>query len=174
MQVFISTGEVSGDLQGALLVSALHHQAAAQGIDLEVVALGGDRMAAAGARLLANTTSIGAMGLIESLPFVWPTWRAQTRAKQHLRANPPDVMVLLDYIGPNLVLGRYARRQYSDLPIAYYIAPQMWVWSPWPGQTRRLVEMTDRIIAIFPGEASYFKTYDVEVEWVGHPLLDRV
>ena len=55
VRVLISTGEVSGDLQGSLLVEALHRQAAARGIPLEVLALGGPRMQAAGAELLADT-----------------------------------------------------------------------------------------------------------------------
>ncbi len=174
VQVFISTGEVSGDLQGALLVTALQHQAAAQGLNLEIIALGGDRMAAAGAQLLANTISIGAMGVVESLPFLLPTWRAQQQAKHQLLANPPAVLVLIDYFGPNLALGRYVRRRFPQLPIVYYIAPQMWVWNPWPGQTRQLAQMTDRLLAIFPGEARYFEAQGVAVDWVGHPLIDRV
>ena len=36
VRVLISTGEVSGDLQGSLLVEALHRQAAARGIPLEL------------------------------------------------------------------------------------------------------------------------------------------
>ncbi|HEY9727989.1 MAG TPA: lipid-A-disaccharide synthase, partial [Chroococcales cyanobacterium] len=60
--IFISTGEVSGDLQGALLVDALKRQASLLGLDLEIVALGGDKMAKAGATLLGDTTSIGSMG----------------------------------------------------------------------------------------------------------------
>ncbi|WP_275575014.1 hypothetical protein [Neosynechococcus sphagnicola] len=47
-RIFISTGEVSGDLQGALLIAALRRQAQQLGIPLEIAALGGDRMAAAG------------------------------------------------------------------------------------------------------------------------------
>ncbi|NEP05009.1 MAG: lipid-A-disaccharide synthase, partial [Okeania sp. SIO4D6] len=66
MKIFISTGEVSGDLQGSLLVEALYRQAQLQGLNLDIVALGGDRMAAAGATLLGNTTKIGAVGIIES------------------------------------------------------------------------------------------------------------
>ena len=67
MQIFISTGEVSGDLQGSMLVEALYRQAEQQNIPLEILALGGDRMAAAGAKLLGNTASIGSIGIIEAL-----------------------------------------------------------------------------------------------------------
>ena len=62
-RLLISTGEVSGDLQGSLLVQALRQVASERGQDLEIVALGGERMERAGARLLANTAPMGAIGL---------------------------------------------------------------------------------------------------------------
>ena len=61
MRIFISTGEVSGDLQGSLLVTALKNQAAATGLELEIVAIGGEKMVAAGATLIGNTSSIGSI-----------------------------------------------------------------------------------------------------------------
>ena len=174
MRIFISTGEVSGDLQGAMLIDALNRQAAAKGLELEILALGGDRMAAAGATLLGNTTGIGSVGLIESLPFVLPTLQIQRRAKQYLRQNPPDLLVLIDYRGPNLAIGGYVRKQFSHVPVVYYIAPQNWVWSPLNINTDRIVETADRLLAIFPGEARYFEEKGMSVSWVGHPLLDRM
>jgi lipid-A-disaccharide synthase len=191
MQIFISTGEVSGDLQGSLLVAALKLQAQKQNIALEIVALGGDRMAAAGANLLDNTTAIGSMGLLESLPFVWPTLKIQRRAKAYLRQNPPDLLVLIDYLGPNLAIGSYVRQYLPKVPIVYYIAPQDWVWTPlleksdrkWlrkftnrilTQNTKQLVKIVDRILAIFPAEASFFREKGASVSWIGHPLLDRM
>jgi lipid-A-disaccharide synthase len=93
-RLFISTGEVSGDLQGALLIEALQRQAQQQDIQLEIVGLGGDRMAAAGAHLLTNTSSIGSVGLIEALRYIWPTLRLQRRTHRYLRQHPPDLVVL--------------------------------------------------------------------------------
>jgi lipid-A-disaccharide synthase len=107
VRLFISTGEVSGDLQGSLLVQALQRQAAKRGLTLELLAMGGDRMAAAGAKLLARTSAIGSMGIFESLPFVLPTLRVQRQAKQYLQQYPPDLIVLIDYMGPNLAFCEY-------------------------------------------------------------------
>lgn len=172
--IFISTGEVSGDLQGSLLIDGLKRQAEAAGLELEIVALGGAKMAKAGAKLLGNTTGIGSMGLVESLPFVVPTLQIQRRAKQYLRQNPPDLVVLIDYMGPNMSLGSYIRRKLPQVPIVYYISPQMWVWWPFSRDTARLVEMTDQLLAIFPEEARYFEKKGASVSWVGHPLVDRM
>lgn len=173
-RIFISTGEVSGDLQGALLVEALQRQATAAGLELEIMALGGDRMARAGATLLGNTIGIGSVGPWEALPFVLPTLKIQRQAKQYLQQHPPDLVVLIDYAGANLPLGNYIHRQMPQLPIVYYISPQMWVW--WSNQRdiARLVDMTTQILAIFPEEARYFQAQGARVSWVGHPLVDRV
>lgn len=172
--VFISTGEVSGDLQGGLLVEALYQQAQQEEFSLEVVGLGGKRMSAAGTRLLGETTNIGSVGIFESLPFVLPTLKVQQQAKIFLKESPPDVLVLVDYMGPNLAIGSYVRKYLPQLPIVYYIAPQAWVWSPFRQNTDQIVSVSDRLLAVFPEEARFFQEKGVSVRWVGHPLLDRM
>ncbi|AKG24765.1 lipid-A-disaccharide synthase [Calothrix sp. 336/3] len=174
MRIFISTGEVSGDLQGSLLVAALQRQAVTSGLDLEIVALGGEKMAAAGATLLGNTSGIGSFGLLESLPFILPTLQIQRRAIAYLKENPPDLVVLIDYMGPNLGIGTYLRRHLPQVPIVYYIAPQVWVCPITPKDTRKIVEVSDKLLAIFPQEAVYFQEHGAKVSWVGHPLVDRM
>lgn len=174
MRLFISTGEVSGDLQGSLLIAALLRLATARGLDLEILALGGDRMAAAGAKLLGHTSAIGSIGVLESIGFALPTLKMQRQTQQFLREHPPDAAILIDYMGPNITFGNYLRNTYPDLPIFYYIAPQEWVWSGNSQNTRKIIGFADEILAIFPGEAKYYRDRGAPVTWVGHPLLDRL
>jgi lipid-A-disaccharide synthase len=173
LQIFISTGEVSGDLQGSLLIQALYRQAAIQGITLTITALGGQKMAAAGAQLLGETTGIGSVGILEALPYVLPTLQIQRQAKQQLQANPPDIAVYIDYMGPNLGLGKFIRQHLPQVATVYYIAPQQWVWAFNDQDTETLIKISDRMLAIFPREASYYQRFGAEVTWVGHPLVDR-
>ena len=173
-KIFISTGEVSGDLQGALLISALKRQAAKTGMELEIVALGGERMARAGATLLANTARIGSVGLVESLPYLGLTLQTQQKAKKYLRENPPELTVLIDYMGPNLAIASYIRRQLPKTPIVYYIAPQEWVWSARASTSAQIVANCDLLLAVFPEEARYYREKGANVQWVGHPLLDEL
>lgn len=173
-RIFISTGEVSGDLQGALLVEALYRQAEQKGICLEIWATGGDRMARAGAKLLANTSAIGSIGIFESLLYVLPSYRIQQSVKQFLRQNPPELAVLIDYFGPNMGFGNFMRQQFPQVPRIYYIAPQEWVWSVSPANTKQILRITDRLLAIFPAEAAYYEKWGGNVTWVGHPLVDRM
>jgi lipid-A-disaccharide synthase len=173
-RIFISTGEVSGDLQGALLINALQRQAEKLGQELEIVALGGSRMAQAGANLLGDTSKIGSVGILESLPYIWPTLQIQNRAKQYLRENRPDLVILIDYMGPNLAIGNFMRSHLTEVPVVYYIAPQVWVWSLSDRNTAQIIKISDLILAIFPEEARFFSKKGVKVTWVGHPLLDKM
>jgi lipid-A-disaccharide synthase len=173
-RIFISTGEVSGDLQGAPLVTALLAQAQTQGVDLEIVALGGDRMAQAGAQLLGDTRTISAIGLIEAVPQIWPTLKLQRQAHSRLKAQPPDLVILIDYIGANLKIGNFIRQQFPQVPIVYYIAPQEWVWSLNDKNTNAIAKITDRVLAIFPEEAAYYQRFGINTRFVGHPLLDQM
>lgn len=159
-------------MQGAMLVEALYRQAKSAGIPLEIMALGGAKMAQAGAVLLGETTGIGSVGILESLPFIWPTLQIQRCAKAYLRNSPPDVIILIDYLGPNLGIGNFAKQYLPQVPRIYYIAPQEWVWSLGDRTTSQIVKLCDRLLAVFPTEASYYQEKGAEVDWVGHPFID--
>ncbi len=174
MRIFISTGEVSGDLQGSLLVTALKRQAVTSGLDLEIIALGGQKMAAAGATLLKNTTSIGSFGFLEALPFLLPTFLVQRQTFAYLQQYPPDLVVLIDYMGLNISVGNYLRRHFPQVPVVYYIAPQAWVSSATVRDTTKIIGVCDKLLAIFPEEARYFQNKGADAIWVGHPLVDRM
>ena len=174
VRLLISTGEVSGDLQGSLLIAALKREAERRGLPLELLALGGSRMQAAGAELLADTAPMGAIGLWEAVPLILPTLQLQARVDRLLQDRPLDAVVLIDYLGANVRLGRKLRHQHPDLPIIYYIAPQEWAWRFGDGSTTELLGFTDRILSIFPAEAEFYAARGAEVTWVGHPLLDSV
>jgi lipid-A-disaccharide synthase len=117
---------------------------------------------------------MGAIGLWEALPLVLPTLALQRRLRRRLEEQPPDGVVLIDYMGANVNLGLRLRRRFPQLPILYYIAPQEWAWRFGEGGTTRLIGFTDRILAIFPEEARFYGSRGATVTWVGHPLLDTL
>ena len=174
LRLLVSTGEVSGDLQGSLLVKALHAEAQRRGLVLEVVALGGERMERAGAVLLANTTRMGAIGLLEAIPFVLPTLRLQRRLKRWFKGEPPDGVVLIDYMGPNVSLGLRLKRKFPQVPVTYYIAPQEWAFKFGIEGRTNLISFTNQILAIFQQEARFYRCRGANVTYVGHPLLDTI
>ena len=174
LRLLVSTGEVSGDLQGSLLVKALYEEARRRQLPLEIVALGGERMQRAGAELLANTTRIGAIGLLEAIPFVLPTLKLQRRLKRWFRSDPPDGVVLIDYMGPNVSLGLRLKRKFPRVPVTYYIAPQEWAFKFGNGGRSNLIRFTNQILAIFQEEARFYRCRGANVTYVGHPLLDTI
>ena len=172
LRLLVSTGEISGDLQGSFLIQSLFREAVRRSLSLEVVALGGPRMEAAGAKLIADTSSIGAIGLWEALPLILPTLSVQKKLDKFLKHSPPDLVVLIDYMGPNIRLGNKLKKLYPEIPITYYIAPQEWAWRLGDGGTTDLIAFTDRILAIFQAEADFYANRGGTVTWVGHPMLD--
>ncbi len=174
MRLLISTGEVSGDLQGSLLVEALLKEAKARSFPLDIIALGGPRMKAAGAHLIADTAHIGAIGFWEALPLVLPTLKVQAKLNQLLKECSPNGVILIDYMGPNIRLGNKLKRLHPEIPITYYIAPQEWAWRLGDGGTTDLISFTDKILAIFQAEARFYSERGGNVTWVGHPMLDTL
>ena len=174
LHILISTGEVSGDLQGSFLIEALHRQAKSLGLELQISAVGGPRMAKAGAHLMGDTTGIGSVGIFEAIPYLLPTIKLQGQIRKELQQTPVDLVIFIDYMNPNLSLGNFLRKNYPELPTVYYIAPQQWVWTFSKKETRDLVNISDKMVAIFPQEADYYREYGADVSYFGHPLVDRL
>ena len=171
-KIFISTGEVSGDLHGSLLSKALLEESKKKSIDLEICGLGGERMKKEGVKILQDTTSISAIGIWEALPLILPTIRIQRRFYKLLKKYPPDCLILIDYMGPNINIGTKLKRSRNNIPIYYYIAPQEWAWRVGNNSTTNLINFSDKIFAIFKQEANFYKRRGGNVFWVGHPMID--
>ena len=171
-KIFISTGEVSGDLHGSLLSKALLDEAKKKSIDLEICGLGGERMKKEGVKILQDTTSISAIGIWEALPLILPTIKIQKRFYKLLKKYPPDCLILIDYMGPNIKIGIKLKRSKIKIPIFYYIAPQEWAWRVGNNTSTNLINFSDKIFAIFKKEAEYYKKMGGNVLWVGHPMID--
>ncbi|MDC3170915.1 lipid-A-disaccharide synthase [Prochlorococcus sp. AH-716-E13] len=173
-KIFISTGEVSGDLHGSLLANALFKEAEKRSIDLEICGLGGERMRKEGVQILEDTTSISAIGIWEALPLIIPTIQIQKKFYKSLKKLPPNCLVLIDYMGPNIKIGRKLKSEKNKIPIYYYIAPQEWAWRVGNNSTTDLISFSDRIFAIFKQEASFYKKRGGNVLWIGHPMIDLI
>ena len=173
-KIFISTGEVSGDLHGGLLANALFNEAEKRSVDLEIYGLGGERMQKEGVKILQDTTSISAIGVWEALPLLIPTIKIQKKFYKSLKNLSPNCLVLIDYMGPNIKIGRKLKSEKNEIPIYYYIAPQEWAWRVGNNSTTDLISFSDRIFAIFKQEANFYKRRGGNVLWIGHPMIDLI
>ncbi|RJP23620.1 MAG: lipid-A-disaccharide synthase [Candidatus Abyssobacteria bacterium SURF_5] len=165
-RLFIVAGEASGDAHAARVIKALKRIDA----DLLVEGLGGEEMQRAGCRLRADFVSSAVMGfarVVKRLPFFR---RVLVETKRYLRENRPDALVLVDYPGFNLRLAAAAKK--LRIPVAYYISPQVWAWRP--GRIHKIARCIDKMIVILPFEEKLYAEIDVDVTYVGHPLLDHI
>ena len=171
-KIFISTGEVSGDLHGSLLAKELFEESRKQSIDLEIYGLGGEKMKRSGVKIIKDTTPISAIGIWEAVPLVLPMIKIQKKFLNALIAKSPDCLILIDYMGPNISIGRELKKKKINMPIYYYIAPQEWAWRVGNNSTTDLIGFSDKIFAIFQQEANFYKKRGGRVTWIGHPMVD--
>ncbi len=163
--VFLSAGESSGDLHGARLARELLRRDP----DLRLVGLGGSRMRAAGVELLADLDTLAVMGFAEVVRNLPSLLRVRWRVRRWMEREEVDLVIPIDYPGFNLSLACRASRR--DVPVLYYIAPQVWAWRS--GRARRLARCADRVCVVLPFEEAFLSEYGADVRFVGHPLLDE-
>jgi lipid-A-disaccharide synthase len=165
-RVLLVAGEASGDLHAADLVHALREHVP----ELDVFGIGGERLREAGMRTVADSSEVATVGVTEAagrLRALVRSYRALARA---LREAPPDLCILVDFPEFNLRLARVAKRH--GVPVLYYIGPQVWAWRR--GRVRKIARRVDRLAVVFPFEPPLYAPRLPDVEFVGHPLLDRV
>jgi lipid-A-disaccharide synthase len=165
-KALIVTGEASGDLHGANLIEA------AQKVDpaLTFFGVGGSRMQTAGCEILIPGETISVMGLVEVIGHFPVIYRAFQKLKGVLQgADRPDLLICIDFPDFNLRLAREAKR--AGIPVLYYVSPQVWAWRR--GRVKKIARVVDRLATILPFEPDLYRGLDIEVEYVGNPLLDE-
>jgi lipid-A-disaccharide synthase len=164
MRVMISCGEPSGDLYaGALAAEILALDPSAS-----ITGFGGDRLAAAGARLVENFSGLSVTGLLEVVRLLPRTYATYRRLLAAADAARPDVFVAIDFPDFNFALARAMKKR--GVPVVYYISPQLWAWRS--GRMKTMQRVVDRVLVIFPFEEEIYRKARVPVQWVGHPLFD--
>ena len=166
VRVLIVAGEASGDLHGANLASELARMSPATSL----VGVGGDRMADVGVELLHHIRHLAVVGITEVVRHLGHVHRALRVVVDAAVQQQVDVAVLIDYPDFNLTLARRLRRVRPELPIVYYISPQVWAWRA--SRIRTIARLIDRMLVILPFERELYEEAGLPVEFVGHPLLD--
>jgi len=166
-RVLVVAGEASGDILGANMIKA----AAELDPSLRFYGVAGPRMEAAGCSVLRPSSELAVMGLVEvvrHLPRIWSVYRDIKRALQS-NTERTDVVVLIDSPDFNLRIARLAHK--AGIPVLYYVSPQVWAWRR--GRVHRIARDVDKLAAILPFEPEYYAGLDIDVRYVGHPLLDE-
>lgn len=165
-KVLIIAGEVSGDMHGASLVTSLKKKTN----DIEFFGLGGKRMEDAGVRLYYNLVDIAVLGLFEVLKNYATFRKIFDDTVRKLDEEKFDCVILIDYPGFNLRFAKYVKKK--GIPLLYYISPQVWAWGK--GRIKTIKTLIDKIVVLFKFEEELYSEKGLNVEFVGHPLLDLV
>ena len=164
-KIFIIACEASGDKHGAGLVRSI------QKMDptIQFEGLGGSEMKRVGVQLLEEMIRISALGFGDVVKKYFLFRKIFYRALSHVKKTRPDLVILIDSPAFNL---RFAKKIKRQIPVIYYISPQIWAWG---GQRIHTIRKTiDHMMVILPFEEEIYRRSGVPVSFVGHPLLDQV
>jgi lipid-A-disaccharide synthase len=164
MHIFISAGEPSGDLHGANLIRALRERVP----DVTCTGFGGERMEAAGGRLLYPLCQLAIMWFARALANAPRFLELLSRADRYFRHQRPDAIVLIDFPGFNWWLAR--RAHFHGIPVFYFVPPQLWGWAGW--RVGKMQRWVDHVLCALPFEEDWFRSRGVDACFVGHPYFD--
>ncbi|HEY1686662.1 MAG TPA: hypothetical protein VGG19_18005 [Tepidisphaeraceae bacterium] len=163
--IFITVAEPSADQHSANLIRELLQIRP----DLQIHAIGGEKMRAAGAIIHHESVAKAAMG-----------WRAALRAREvaqwlrwtdaYYQQNKPSLHICCDSWSMNWRFALLAHQH--KVPVLYYIAPQ--TWASREGRIHKLRRYVDQLACILPFEEQYFRQHHVNATYVGHPLFDEL
>lgn len=166
MRYYLIAGEASGDLHGANLMRALKAEDRAA----EFRFLGGDLMLEQGGEIVKHYSDMSYMGFAEVVLNLRTILRNMKHAKADLLKYNPDALILIDFPGFNLKIAEFAKQR--GIKVYYYISPKVWAWNQ--KRVLKIKKVVDKLFCILPFEVDFYKSWGMEVDYVGNPLLDAI
>jgi lipid-A-disaccharide synthase len=164
VKYYIIAGERSGDMHGGNLVRSLRKYDSRA----ELHGFGGDEMQQAGVKLSVHYRELAFMGFISLATSLFKIFKFISFCKKDILDFKPDAIILIDYGGFNLKIAMFAKSK--GIPVLYYIPPKVWAW--YQSRAWKLKANVDRMFVILPFEKDFYKKYDLQVDYVGNPVLD--
>jgi lipid-A-disaccharide synthase len=168
-KIFLSAGELSGDIHGAALISKAK-ESKFQNYNFEFFGLGGKEMELRGFRLIHTIDETAVMGFTEIIGSIAKILKVRRDLVKAIHKERPSAVVLMDSPDLNFHLAKVATS--LNIPVIYYICPQIWAWRA--GRIKFLEKYTSRRALIFPFEKAYYQNRGVSSDLVGHPLFDEI
>lgn len=167
LEIFFVAGEPSGDLQASLVAAELVRH---PGVRLRGAA--GPRMRAAGVVADYRSDDWGVVGLVPSLKRAPALWRRLEQLAALIVAQPPRLLLLVDFRAFNVRLAARVRHRAPQVPILYYFPPTS--WDPGPRDRAWLAPLVTAVATPFAHSERLLRESGVPAWWVGHPALDRL
>lgn len=165
LKLAVVAGEASGDLHASEVIRELKKLT-----PVETFGIGGDYLQREGMTLLHHAREMGIVGLFNVLRHLPMFRRVFNELIERIEREKPDVVFLVDYPDFNLRVAKRCKE--LGLRVVYYISPQLWAWRK--GRVRHIARYVDRMVVIFPFEETFYRSHDVPVTYVGHPLVEQL
>lgn len=165
-KILVVAGEASGDLHAGNLIRAAQRQSSG----LDFYGMGGVEMRAAGARLSHDLREVSVIGLVEVLGRLPKILRTLRELADSIKTEKPDLALLVDFPDFNLKLAEKLKK--AGVPVLWYISPQIWAWRA--ERINKIIRLIDHMLVILPFEVDFYRQHNLNVHFVGHPLIDTV
>ncbi|WP_299190032.1 lipid-A-disaccharide synthase [uncultured Aquimarina sp.] len=166
MKYYLIVGEASGDLHGANLMKSILKEDP----EAEFRFWGGDLMQSVGGTMVLHYKERAFMGFFEVILNLFKILGFIKQCKKDIEQYNPDALILIDNSGFNLRIAEWAKPK--GYVTHYYISPQ--VWASRAGRVKTIKANVDHMYVILPFVSDFYKKYDYEVNFVGHPLIDAI
>ncbi len=167
MKYYIIAGEASGDLHGSNLIEELKKL----DINASFRCWGGDLMNKQTNNLAKHHKDFSYMGFLEVFLNIFSIIKNISYCKLDILNYNPDVIIYIDFPGFNLRIAEWAKNH--GFKNHYYISPQIWAWKE--SRIKLIKKVVDKMYVILPFEKEFYKErHNLDVSFVGHPLLDEV
>ncbi|MGA2298554.1 MAG: lipid-A-disaccharide synthase, partial [FCB group bacterium] len=163
-KIFIVAGDSSGDRYAGRLMAEIKSRKPG----IQFLGIGGEEMLKAGLKSIVPLEKISVVGFWEVAKRFNFFRNLIEQCKKILLDENIDLFIPVDYPGFNIRLAGYAKK--INIPVFYYIAPQLWAWGK--NRAEKLAKVTDKLFVVFPFEVDFFKSKGINADFVGHPLLD--
>jgi len=164
--LWVSAGEVSGDMHGGLLVQAMKKRDPG----LVFTGMGGKAMQAAGVDTRFRMEQLSVMGISEVFGHLPKILRLLADIRAELQRLRPRAVIVID--APDFHFRVIKAARSLDIPVYYYISPKIWAWRQ--GRAEFIRANVRKLISILPFEVDFYRQFAMEVEYVGNPLVDIV
>ena len=164
--LFISAGDVSGDIHAANLVRALKELDPS----VRIIAIGGTQLKACADNFVADLASQGITGFVEPLKKLPQFWRLIKQVRTILQTQKPAAFIAVDFYGLNHQFLKVAKQE--NIPAYYYVTPQVWASRQY--RAKKLAALTKKMYVIYPFEPEFHKKRGGNAVCLGNPLLDNM
>ena len=161
-KLFVIAGEASGDLHASKLIKSIN----IMNSNIQFLGHGGNKMKSQGMKIIEHTSDLSVMGFLEVLYHLPRLISIRNDTIKRIKKEKPIGIILVDYPGFNLSIAK--KLQKLEIPIFYFILPQVWAWKE--SRVKILKNSVNYLLSIIPFEKSWFLSRGLDVKYVGHPF----